>query len=120
MLIVAVVVSLLAGFVPLAGLADLVSIGTLVAFTVVSVAVILLRRREPDLPRSFKVPGYPVTPILTIVACGYVMSGLHGITWLIFGTWILVVIVFYLVWGRRNAALNREPTGEAGDSVVSR
>jgi hypothetical protein len=61
-----------------------------------------------------------VTPIITVAACGYVLSGLHGVTWLIFGTWILIVVVFYLAWGRRHAALNRESTSEAGDSVVSR
>ena len=55
-------VAILAGFVPLDYLLDLVSIGTLVAFIMVSVGVIILRVREPDLPRGFKVPGYPVTP----------------------------------------------------------
>lgn len=61
-----------------------------------------------------------MTPVITVLACGYVLSGLHGVTWLIFGTWILIVVVFYLAWGRRHAALNRESAGEAGDSVVSR
>ena len=69
-------VSILAAFVPLDKLADLVSIGTLVAFIVVSVGVIILRRIAPDLPRGFKVPGYPVTPVLAVIACVYVLSGL--------------------------------------------
>ena len=66
-IIVAVVVAILAGFVPLDYLADMVSIGTLIAFIVVSIGVIILRVREPDLPRGFKVPVYPVTPILSIL-----------------------------------------------------
>ena len=64
-LIVCAFVELLAGFVPLGVLIDLTSMGTLVAFTVVSIGVIILRRTQPDLPRGFSVPGYPVTPILS-------------------------------------------------------
>ena len=66
-IIVAVVVSLLAGVLPINFLAEMTSIGTLVAFLVVSVGVMVLRRTAPDLPRGFKVPGYPVTPLLSIV-----------------------------------------------------
>ncbi|WP_068429383.1 APC family permease [Piscicoccus intestinalis] len=110
-IIVAVVVSLLAGFVPLAGLADLVSIGTLVAFTVVSVAVILLRRREPDLPRSFKVPGYPVTPLLSIVACVFVISGLHWVTFVFFGLWVGAVLIFYFAYSIKHSNLEPYPDG---------
>ena len=68
-IIVAVVVAILAGFVPLDYLLDMVSIGTLVAFIVVSIGVIILRVREPDLPRGFKVPLYPSRPILSVLAC---------------------------------------------------
>lgn len=78
-IIVAAVVSILAGFVPLGYLADMrVSIGTLVAFIVVSVGVIILRVREPDLPRGFTVPLYPVTPVLSVLACGYICSACTG------------------------------------------
>jgi APA family basic amino acid/polyamine antiporter len=104
--IVAIVVSVLAGFIPLDYLADMVSIGTLVAFIVVSVGVILLRVREPDLPRGFRVPGYPVTPVLSILACGYILFSLHWYTWLAFLAWVSVVLVFYFAWGRHNSALN--------------
>ena len=79
--IVGTVVGLMAGLVPLDKLADMVSIGTLVAFITVSVAVIILRVREPDLPRGFRVPGYPVTPVLSVLACLYILSGLHWYTW---------------------------------------
>jgi APA family basic amino acid/polyamine antiporter len=104
--IVAAVVAVLAGFVPLDYLADMVSIGTLVAFIVVSLGVILLRIREPDLPRGFRVPGYPVTPVLSILACGYILVSLHWYTWLAFGAWVSVALIFYFIWGRHHSALN--------------
>ncbi len=110
-IVVSIVVALLAGLVPLEGLADLVSIGTLVAFTVVSAAVILLRRREPDLPRPFKVPGYPVTPILSIAVCLFVISGLHWITFVLFAGWVSVMIAFYLWYGINHSRLETGPGG---------
>lgn len=105
-IVAAVVVALIAGFVPADYLWDTVSIGTLGAFIVVALGVIVLRRREPDLERPFRVPGYPVTPILTVVACVYVLSGLPGVTWLIFGTWMAVVLLWYFCYGRRRSRLN--------------
>ncbi|GJF12928.1 amino acid permease [Mycolicibacterium cyprinidarum] len=105
-IIAAVVISILAGFIPLSYLADMVSIGTLVAFIVVSLGVIILRVREPDLPRGFRVPGYPVTPVLAILACMYILFSLHWYTWLAFSGWVAVVLVFYFAWGRRHSALN--------------
>ena len=104
-IIVAVVISFLAGFIPLDYLADMVSIGTLVAFIVVSVGVVILRVREPDLPRGFKVPLYPVTPVLSVLACGYILFSLHWYTWVAFSGWVFVVLVFYFVWGRHHSAL---------------
>jgi len=104
--IVAIAVAVLAALVPLDRLAETVSIGTLTAFIVVSAGVILLRVREPDLPRGFKVPGYPVTPILSIAACAYILFSLHWYTWIAFSAWVAVALVFYLVWGRRHSALN--------------
>ena len=107
--IVAIVVATLAGFIPLDYLADMVSIGTLVAFIVVSVGVIILRRREPDLPRGFRVPGYPVTPVMSILACLYILYSLHWYTWIAFIAWVSVALVFYFTWGRHHSALNRRP-----------
>lgn len=104
-IVVTIIVALLAATVPLDDLADLVSIGTLVAFIVVSAGVIFLRRTDPDLPRAFKVPGYPVTPILAILSCGYVLSTLHWVTFAWFIVWAGVAVVYYLVWGRRNSKL---------------
>jgi len=73
---------------------------------VVSLGVIILRRREPDLPRGFRVPGYPVTPVLAILACGYILASLHWYTWVAFAGWLAAVLVFYFTWGRHHSALN--------------
>ena len=113
-IIVAIVVSILAGLVPLNYLADMVSIGTLVAFIVVSVGVVILRVREPDLPRGFKVPGYPVTPVLSVLACLYILYSLHWYTWIAFSGWVAVVLVFYFAWGRHHSAL-----ADGGDGVIA-
>ncbi len=105
-MIVALGVAVLAALVPLDRLAETVSIGTLTAFIVVSAGVIVLRIQEPDLPRGFKVPGYPVTPILSMAACAYILVSLHWYTWIAFSAWVAVALVFYLAWGRRHSALN--------------
>ena len=107
-IVVAVAVGLLAGFVPLDVLADLVSIGTLVAFTVVSIGVMVLRRTAPDLPRGFRVPGYPVVPIVSILACGYLISGLSWITIIVFLLWLAAALVFWFFYGSRRSALATE------------
>lgn len=104
--IVAIAASILAAFIPLDHLADMVSIGTLTAFIVVSVGVIILRVRQPDLPRGFRVPGYPVTPVLSVLACAYLFFSLHWYTWIAFTGWIVLALVYYLAWGRHRSALN--------------
>ncbi|MBB5164364.1 amino acid permease [Mycobacterium sp. AZCC_0083] len=124
-IIVAIVVSILAGFIPLDKLADMVSIGTLTAFIVVSIGVIILRVREPDLPRGFKVPFYyvirtpernihiPIVPVLSVLACGYILYSLHWYTWIAFSAWVVIVVAFYLAWGRHHSALN-----DGGDGLI--
>jgi APA family basic amino acid/polyamine antiporter len=112
-IVVGVVVAIIAGFVPSDYLWDTVSIGTLMAFSTVAIGVLVLRRTQPDLERPFKVPGYPVTPVLTVVACVYVLSGLAAITWVIFGVWLTIVMAFYFLWGRHHSRLNASvPAGE--------
>lgn len=111
-IIVAIIVAVLAAFVPLDYLIDVVSIGTLTAFVIVSLGVIILRRREPNLPRGFKVPGYPVTPVLAIVACLYILSSLHWVTWVVFAAWVLVFLAFYMVYGRKHSVVGKLQRGE--------
>jgi basic amino acid/polyamine antiporter, APA family len=103
--IVIVGVALLAGLVPLGTLANLVSIGTLFAFIIVSIAVPILRRTRPDMERPFRVPFSPVIPVLSALACLYLMTNLSIETWLRFAVWMVLGVVFYFVYGRRNARL---------------
>ena len=105
-IVVASIVALIGGFVPSDYLWDTVSIGTLMAFSVVAIGIIVLRRTHPDLERPFRIPGYPVTPILTVLVCAYIMWGLSAITWIIFVTWIAIVVIVYFLYGRRHARLN--------------
>ncbi|MEV0152845.1 amino acid permease [Micromonospora sp. NPDC050686] len=104
-------VALLAGFLPLSALADLVSIGALCAFVLVSVAVPILRRRRPDLERSFKVPFSPVLPIVSALACLYLMLNLSVETWIRFLIWMLLGAVIYFGYGYRKNRLARIEDG---------
>ncbi|GAB2555268.1 amino acid permease [Leucobacter ruminantium] len=107
-IIVSVIVAILAGVLPINFLAEMTSIGTLAAFTVVSVAVIVLRRREPDLERKFKVPFYPVIPILSIVGCLWIIKDLRPITIFVFLGWTAVVLVWWWFTGRKNSVLGEQ------------
>ena len=105
-IMVATVVGLLAGFVPINFLYEMTSVGTLVAFLVVSVGVIILRRTAPDLPRGFKVPGYPVVPILSILGCLYIIVvGLRPITIVVFAIWVVVMLAWYFSYGIKHSRL---------------
>jgi amino acid transporter len=105
--IVAVVIAVLAGFIPIDFLAEMTSVGTLVAFLVVSIAVIILRQRQPDLPRTFKVPGYPVVPILSALGCLWIIKDLRAITLGVFLVWVAVALVWYFTYGIKHSHLGR-------------
>ncbi|MCF2574098.1 amino acid permease [Brevibacterium sp. UCMA 11754] len=102
-LVTGVLVAITAALIPLGELANATSIGTLFAFCLVNIAVIYLRVRRPDLPRSFKVPFGPTIPILGSLACAFLMVNLGGTTWLVFGLWMLVGFVVYLTYSRRHS-----------------
>ncbi len=106
-IIVAVVVSLLAGVLPINFLAEMTSIGTLVAFLVVSVGVMILRYSQPDLPRGFKVPLFPVIPILSILGCFWIIKDLRFVTIAVFVIWASVAIAWYFLYGIRNSTLGK-------------
>jgi basic amino acid/polyamine antiporter, APA family len=115
--ITSVVVAALAGFVPLAKLSELVSIGTLFAFVVVSIGVVVLRRTRPDLPRAFRTPWVPVLPIASVLACGWLMLNLPVDTWLRFLAWMAVGLVIYFGYSRTHSRLAQP--GSGGDSAAS-
>ncbi len=99
------VVCVLGAFVPLATLAEMVSIGTLFAFVVVAIAVIVLRRTKPRMERPFKTPSVPVLPIVSAVSCVALMASLAVETWLRFLAWLVVGLVIYFVYGRTHSRL---------------
>ncbi|BFV57633.1 amino acid permease [Kitasatospora sp. CMC57] len=106
-LVVGVGVAALAAFVPLDILTDLTSLGTLVAFSVVSVGVIILRRTQPDLPRGFKVPGYPVVPVLSVGFCVYLILKLHPLTYVFFGAALAVAAAVYFGYSVKHSKLDQ-------------
>jgi APA family basic amino acid/polyamine antiporter len=114
-IVVGGVVAILAAFIPLSALAELVNIGTLFAFVVVSIGVIVLRRTRPDLERPFRVPWVPVVPILSVLACFYLMLNLPVETWLRFLVWMLVGFVIYFWYGKRHSRI--EEGEESGGPV---
>jgi APA family basic amino acid/polyamine antiporter len=113
--ITGVVVMVLAAFVPLSELSELTSIGTLFAFIVVSIGVVVLRRTRPDLPRSFKTPLVPVLPIVSVLASLWLMLNLPVITWTRFLIWMVVGLILYFAYGMRRAKLPAETRSEVTD-----
>jgi APA family basic amino acid/polyamine antiporter len=107
-IIVTVVISVLAALVPLGQLAEATSIGTLFAFVLVNIGVIVLRRTRPELRRSFRTPLFPITPILGVLFCGYLLLGLAGITWLVFGMWLLIGFAVYAFYGYKRSTLRAD------------
>ena len=105
--IVAVIIALLAGLIPINFLAEMTSIGTLVAFLVVSIGVMVLRRTHPELPRGFKVPFYPVTPILSIAGCLWIIKDLRAVTIWVFLIWVSIAMVWYFAYGFRHSHVGR-------------
>ena len=101
-------VAILAAVIPLKDIAELVNIGTLFAFLLVNIGVIILRRTEPELDRSFKTPLVPLFPIIGGALCIYLMTRLPGITWLRFGGWLVIGFVIYFAYSRRHSALRGE------------
>ncbi|MEH6437407.1 amino acid permease [Massilia sp. DD77] len=103
---VGIIFGLIAAVVPLGVLAELVNIGTLAAFSLVSVAVIILRKNRPDLHRAFRCPGVPVIPALAVVFCLTLMSFLSWHTWVAFIVWLLIGLAVYFGYARKRSLLH--------------
>ena len=93
----------------LSELSKLVNIGTLFAFLLVNIGIIILRRTKPDMERGFRVPFVPVVPLIGSALCIYLMTKLEAQTWLRFGVWLLVGLVIYFVYGRTHSKLRAAP-----------
>lgn len=111
-LIILVLVGFFAAFVPGDIVGDMTSIGTLFAFILVCVAVIILRKTEPDLPRQFKTPWVPVVPILGIIVCAAMIFGLGWTNWLRLFGWLAIGFVIYFNYSKKNSKLRK-----GGDKV---
>ncbi|MDO9455545.1 amino acid permease [Nocardioides sp.] len=123
-LVTGIVVAALAGFLDLETLSNLVNIGTLFAFVLVSIGVVVLRRKRPDLPRAFRTPAAPVVATLAVLMCVYLMLNLTGETWERFVIWMAIGFVVYFAYGRRHSRLGlegddgeRDGSGGATDEV---
>lgn len=101
-------VSLFAGLVPVSDLGHMVSIGTLFAFSLVCIGVIIMRKKMPEIPRAFKTPFVPVVPILGVVVCVYLMYSLPNESWMRLAVWLGLGLLIYFTYSRKNSKLNKE------------
>ncbi|MBU3214462.1 amino acid permease [Clostridium estertheticum] len=102
------IAGIMAGFLPLDEIIKLCNIGTLFAFILVSIGVIVLRKTMPNIERKFRCPWVPVLPIISALACIYLMSALPLVTWIRFIIWLLIGIVIYFVYSRHHSLLQKE------------
>jgi APA family basic amino acid/polyamine antiporter len=106
--ITGVATALIAGLFPLPMIIDLCNIGTLFAFVLVSVGVIVLRKTRPEVERKFKTPGVPFTPLVTVAFCFYLMYSLPKITWIRFGLWLLAGLFIYFLYSVHHSKLQEK------------
>jgi APA family basic amino acid/polyamine antiporter len=106
---VGVIVAVIAGFVPLKELAELANIGTLFAFVVVSIGILVLRRTEPDRPRPFRTPWVPLLPLLAAGGSFWLMAALPSATWIRFLIWLGMGLVVYFGYSRHHSRVGRSP-----------
>lgn len=102
------IMAAIAGFIPLGDLAELVNIGTLAAFVLVCLGVIVLRITKPDMPRPFKAPLGMLLPILGMLSCTALMAFLPAITWLRFVVWLVIGLIVYFAYSMNNSVLAQE------------
>jgi APA family basic amino acid/polyamine antiporter len=106
-IITGVVVATAAGFTPIGALGELVSIGTLGAFVIVSLGIVFLRAKRPDIIAPFRTPWSPVVPILSALVSFGLMLSLPGVTWLRFAIWLVIGLVIYFFYGYSHSELRK-------------
>jgi APA family basic amino acid/polyamine antiporter len=106
-IITGIFVAGIAAFAPIGWVLELTNIGTLFAFVLVALGIIVLRRREPDRPRPFRTPWVPVLPLVAVAFCLYLMLSLPLLTWLRFVLWMAIGSVIYFYYGRRHSRMRR-------------
>jgi basic amino acid/polyamine antiporter, APA family len=109
-----VLIAILAALVPLGTIVELVNIGTLFAFVLVNIGVIVLRRTRPEMPRPYRVPWSPVLPIIGVAFAVYLMSDLPWETWVRFGVWLVIGMLIYALYCYRHSRLRTEPQTTPG------
>lgn len=117
-IITGLVVAVVAAFTPIDVVSEMVNIGTLLAFVLVSIGVIVLRYAQPGLRRAFRTPWVPVLPILSALLCFYLMMSLQVLTWIRFVVWLAIGIVLYFVYGIRHSRVAREEIRLSGPVLV--
>jgi APA family basic amino acid/polyamine antiporter len=100
-----VAAALFAALLPLDALADLISIGTLLAFGLVCIGIIVLRAKRPDAPRAFRTPLVPLVPLLGAGSCVVLMFSLPLAAWVRLGGWLVLGFLIYYAYGRRHSKL---------------
>jgi APA family basic amino acid/polyamine antiporter len=102
-IVAGILVAIPAGLFDVGSLAEMSNIGTLFAFVLVSIGVLVLRHKQPNRHRGFRVPWGPVFPILSIIFCGLLMAGLPAITWVRFFVWLIIGLFVYYFYSRKRS-----------------
>jgi APA family basic amino acid/polyamine antiporter len=102
-IVAGILVAIPAGLFDVGSLAEMSNIGTLFAFVLVSIGVLVLRRTQPNRKRGFRVPGGPLFPVLSIIFCGLLMAGLPAITWVRFFVWLIIGLIVYYFYSRKRS-----------------
>jgi APA family basic amino acid/polyamine antiporter len=114
-IIVGLFAAIMPAFLPIDNLADLVNIGTLLAFTIVSAGVWVLRVRHPNLERPFRTPLVPLVPLLGILSAVYLMTQLAAITWIVMISWLIFGLIIYFTYSLKHSKVQKLAASEEGD-----
>jgi basic amino acid/polyamine antiporter, APA family len=108
----------MASFIPLGILAELVNIGTLLAFVIVCTAVLVMRYHQPEASRPFRCPWVPVIPVLGVILCLVLMFSLPPANWLRLAVWMLLGVLIYVLYGRHHSVMARRTADQGSKTVL--